>query len=50
MMASGTDCDLSLHASMDVASNTNGYMERADDGDLVGSYNRMRLVFDGFTE
>ena len=50
MMLRGTDCDLRLHASMDGASNAIGYVERAGDGDFVDSHNRMKNVFDGWTE
>ena len=50
MILCGTDCDVRLHASMDVASNAFGYAERAVDGDLVDSHIRMGIVFDGWTE
>ena len=50
MMLHGADCDWSLHASMDGASNAFGYVERAGDGDIAGMHNRMGLVFNGWTE
>ena len=40
-MLRGTDCDLRLHVSMDVASNAFGYVERAGDGDPAGMHNRI---------